>query len=111
MKKILLLFLLTAGSAFPFMNQQKSKYHSPKEALHEKLIKRLSVLDFATLLQSPIPQQIIDEAQKIKPTNDTSSPEDFLALFWTSKIWGDTSKNLEINFSLPCGIFSSSHRS
>ncbi|MBM3893982.1 hypothetical protein FJ366_00050 [Candidatus Dependentiae bacterium] len=81
MKKIILLFLLISHSILPFINIQKPKYNSAKEALSEKLIKRLSPLDFNSLLLSNIPEQIIEQAQSVHPVDETSTPDDFL------KIW------------------------
>jgi len=77
------LLLILLGSAPTIINagQFTPKYLSAKEAFNEKLIKRLSLLNFESLLKSTIPQQLLDIAHKIHPSTEESVAADFL------KIW------------------------
>lgn len=77
------LLLILLGSTPTIINagQFTPKYLSAKEAFNEKLIKRLSLLNFESLLKSTIPQQLLDIAHKIHPTTEESVAADFL------KIW------------------------
>ncbi len=77
----LLLILLGFGPTQIHSRPFIPKYLSDKEAFNEKLIKRLSLLNFESLLKSTIPQQLLDIAHKIHETSEESVTADFL------KIW------------------------